>query len=159
MSTLRTTTGAVDDLVIVRQVDLPLPVASSFALFSSATALASWLCRQADVEPCVGGRYALYWDPADPENDSTIGCRVTALDEPRLIAFQWRSPRQFKPFANDADPLTHVVVTFHDLAGATRVTLLHSGWRSSPEWRQAAAWQAVAWDHAMRALVARAAQA
>jgi hypothetical protein len=30
--------------------------------------------------------------------------------------------------------------------------LLHAGWRSTPEWLQAAQWQGVAWDYAFKAL-------
>lgn len=154
MSIFRTEVDAVDDLVLVHRARVPLPVADCFGLFTEVTGLESWLCAKARVEPHVGGRYELFWDPADPENDSTIGCRITAFERDQLLAFQWRSPRQFKPFANAADPLTHVVVSFHAEASGTAVTLVHSGWRSSPPWQQAAEWQAAAWGHAFRALPA-----
>lgn len=100
----------------------------------------------------AGGAYELFWAPDDPHNDSTIGCRISALDPGRLLAFQWRSPRQFKSFANAADPLTHVFVVFHGHERDTVITLLHSGWRSTPEWVQAAQWQSAAWDYAFKAL-------
>lgn len=151
----RSTVDPLDDVVIATSVDLPVAVADAFGLFASAAAVESWLCRRAVVESRVGGRYELFWDLDDPLHDSTIGCRVTALDAPGLLAFQWRSPRQFKSFANGADPLTHVVVAFRDVAGGTRVSLVHSGWRSSPEWRAACDWQRAAWGHAFQALVAR----
>lgn len=144
------------DEVIVKTAVIPMPPAAAFELFSVPQALVSWLCAQANVEARVGGRYELFWDPGDPENDSTIGCRVTACEPGRLLAFQWRSPRQFKPFANAADPLTHVVVSFHGEGSGTAVTLVHSGWRSSAEWQQALAWQRVAWDMAFDALAERA---
>lgn len=74
----------------------------------------------------------------------------------RLTGFQWRSPRQFKSFANVVDPLTHVVVSFHETAGGTVVTLVHSGWRSTAERGAAVAWQEVASSRAFQVLVARA---
>jgi uncharacterized protein YndB with AHSA1/START domain len=159
MESPRSVIGPLDDLVIARFADLPLAPAAAFELFTQSSQLQSWLCRRAIVEPRVGGRYELYWDLDDAENDSTIGCRVTAIDPERLLAFQWRSPRQFKAFANAADPLTHVVVGFHAVGAGTRVSLVHSGWRSSQAWCEAAQWQGVAWNHAFRALVARAASA
>jgi hypothetical protein len=70
-----------------------------------------------------------------------IGCRVTAIASGQFIAFQWRSPKQFKSLANAADPLTHVVVMFSANQGGTRVHVVHSGWPSSPEWEEARLWQ------------------
>jgi uncharacterized protein YndB with AHSA1/START domain len=144
--------GPLADRILLKRVTLPGPAARAFAAWVEPTALQAWLCPRAIVEPCVGGKYELYWRPDDPENDSTIGCRFTAFERDQLLGFQWRSPAQFKSFANAADPLTHVVVTFHADATNTAVTLLHSGWRSTPEWQEAAAWQDRAWDYAFGAL-------
>jgi uncharacterized protein YndB with AHSA1/START domain len=152
----RTATAPVHDLVLVKSATVPLSTAACFRLFVEPAGLESWLCEKANVEARVGGRYELFWEPGDPENNSTVGCRITACAPERVLAFEWRSPRQFKSFANAADPLTHVVVAFHAVPGSTTVTLVHSGWRSTAEWQQAAAWQSTAWDHAMQALQARA---
>lgn len=158
MQSPRTTVDPVADRVLVKSAAVPVSPAACFRLFVEPAGLQSWLCEQATVEARAGGRYELFWEPADPQNDSTIGCRITAFERDRLLAFQWRSPRQFKPFANAADPLTHVVVAFHAATAGTAVTLVHSGWRSTPEWQQAAEWQSAAWDHAFKALLARTAQ-
>lgn len=152
MNPPRDPVAPVSDAVLVKMADLPVVPARAFALFTSVPELRAWLCDDAVVEPHVGGRYELFWDLQDRTSDSTLGCRITAVEADRLLAFQWRSPRQFKAFANVADPLTHVVVTFHATATGTRVTLVHSGWRSSPEWQQAAQWQDMAWGHAFGAL-------
>lgn len=152
MQPSRTPVDPVDDLVIAKRATVPLPPATAFNLFVEPAALERWLCAKARVEARVGGAYELFWAPDDPHNDSTIGCRISALDTGRLLAFQWRSPRQFKSFANAADPLTHVVVVFHGHERDTVITLLHSGWRSTPEWVQAAQWQSAAWDYALKAL-------
>jgi hypothetical protein len=74
------------------------------------------LTEKANVEPQEGGLYELFWNPADPRNNNTIDCRFVTLVENRLISFDWRSPQQFKHFANDADPLTQCVVSFSRLA-------------------------------------------
>jgi uncharacterized protein YndB with AHSA1/START domain len=135
----------VDDRVLHLTVDVPAATETVYACFAESGRLERWLALVADVEPRIGGRYELFWEPADRENDSTIGCRVTALSAGELIAFQWRSPRQFKAFANSADPLTHVVVAFVPAGSGTRVHLVHSGWRSGPEWDEARSWQERAW--------------
>jgi uncharacterized protein YndB with AHSA1/START domain len=145
MAVHRSPIEPVDDHVLHLTVDLPAAAETVYAYFAEAGRLEQWLAPIANVEPRTGGRYELFWDPADKENDSTIGCRITALSESELIAFQWRSPRQFKEFANNADPLTHVVVAFVPAGSSTRVHLVHSGWRSGTGWDEARRWQERAW--------------
>ena len=152
MQTPRSAVDPVADLVLVKNAILPLSPSACFRLFTDPDGLQSWLCEKANVEARLDGAYELFWEPSDPENDSTIGCRITAFESDRLLAFQWRSPKQFKPFANAADPLTHVVVAFHQVAQGAMVTLIHSGWRSTTEWLAAAQWQSRAWDYAFQAL-------
>ena len=124
-------------------------------MFTNNTLLQTWLTKASDVEPAVGGNYELFWEPSDRENNSTIGCKVTAVEPERFISFEWRSPKQYKHFANSADPLTHVVVFFIPLGDSTMVHLIHSGWRSSPEWEEARQWQTKAWTGAFEELKAK----
>jgi uncharacterized protein YndB with AHSA1/START domain len=142
---------AVDKVIHVSAL-VAVPPAKAFAYFTNSTLLKQWLTAAADVVERVGGKYELFWQPDDRESNSTIGCRVTAFALGQLLAFQWRSPKQFKSFANTADPLTHVVVTFVPEGSGTRVHLIHSGWRSSAEWEEARAWQEKAWTGAFEEL-------
>ncbi|MBS0656798.1 MAG: SRPBCC domain-containing protein [Verrucomicrobia bacterium] len=148
----RDTLRPLQDRIIHAQAELPVPVARAFAYFTRPELLESWLCEKAEIELQVGGRYELFWALPDLENDSTIGCRISALAEPQLLAFDWRSPRQFKAFANAADPLTHVVVSFAPVGAGSRVDLVHTGWRSAPEWEEARSWQERAWRGALGGL-------
>jgi uncharacterized protein YndB with AHSA1/START domain len=124
----------------------------AFELFTVNQLLETWLVAVAEVEPTVAGKYELFWEPDDRENNSTLGCKVTAVEPGRFIAFEWRSPKQYKHFANSADPLTHVVVFFTPGHEKTEVHLIHSGWRSSPEWEEARQWQIRAWQIAFQEL-------
>jgi len=133
-------------------ISLNMPPNEAFAWFTVKDHLESWLTRVADVEVRVGGKYELFWEPNDRENNSTIGCRVTALTPNQLLAFDWKSPKQFKHFANFADPLTHVVISFVSTGTGTDVNVVHSGWRSSPEWQEARQWQEKAWRGALDVL-------
>lgn len=138
---------AVDNVINVSAF-VAVPPARAFAYFTDPTLLQQWLTAVAEVETHVGGKYELFWQPHDRENNSTIGCRVTVFEPGQVLAFQWRSPKQFKSFANTADPLTHVVVTFIPEHSGTRVRLVHAGWRSDPQWEEARAWQEKAWTGA-----------
>jgi hypothetical protein len=131
----------------------------AFEMFTVNDLLQSWLAPQAEVEARVGGKYELFWEPEDRENNSTLGCRITALEADRFLSFEWRGPKQFKRFMNDADPLTHVVVFFapgdDSTTGSTDVHLIHSGWRSTAEWEEARQWFEVAWRTAFAELTDR----
>ena len=157
-SPARSAVAPASDKVIHLSTLLPVVPAEAYSYFSQSHQLQSWLAPSADVEARVGGKYELFWEPDDRENNSTIGCRVTAISPGQMLAFQWRSPVQFKSFANTADPLTHVVVSFVPEGSGTRVHLLHSGWRSSREWEEARAWQERAWTLAFGELERMAAE-
>ena len=140
------------DKIIHLTANLQCGAQRAFELFTNNSLLESWLVNVAEVELKVGGKYELFWEPNDRENNSTIGCRITAIQPDEFLSFEWRSPKQYKHFANNADPLTHVVVFFIPSDGSTHVHLIHSGWRSSPEWEEARQWQRIAWDGAFKAL-------
>ena len=124
----------------------------AFEMFTVNHLLESWLVNLAEVEPVMGGKYELFWEPDDRENNSTIGCQVTAIEPAKFLSFEWRSPKQYKHFANNADPLTHCVVFFIPDGESTEVDLIHSGWRSSQEWEEARQWQDRAWCAAFKEL-------
>lgn len=153
MNQSRSVIAPVSDRVIHVNRLLAVSPARAFEYFTSAELLVGWLTAAAEVEPIVGGKYELFWEPADRENNSTIGCRISAMQAGQFLAFQWRSPKQFKSFANDADPLTHVAISFVPEGSGTRVHLIHTGWRSSSEWEEARIWQEQAWSGAIRELV------
>lgn len=152
MSDARSTVAPVTDRIVAASALLPVPPDVAFAYFTKNELLENWLTAAADVEAREGGKYELFWEPADRQNNSTIGCRVTAVAPGQFIAFQWRSPRHFKEFANRSDPLTHVVVLFAPEGAGTRVHLIHSGWRSDADWEEARRWQERAWTGAFRQL-------
>ena len=149
----RSLTDPVVDKIVHSFVWLPRPPSDVFRYFTEVPLLESWLTVRAQVDPRVDGKYELFWEPSDPDNNSTIGCRITAFQQPHLLSFQWRSPKQFKVFTNGADPLTHVTVALIPQSGGTMLHLVHSGWRSSSEWEEARIWQERAWKMALDALV------
>lgn len=146
------------DSVIHQSTRLACSRDRAWELFTVSGELESWLTTSAEVEPRIGGKYELFWNPADRENDSTIGCRVTALSPGELIAFEWKGASQHKTFMNDVRPLTHVTVSIIPVDDeATDVHLVHSGWRDGAEWDEARQWFEQAWASAFEALQERAA--
>jgi uncharacterized protein YndB with AHSA1/START domain len=130
-----------------------------FEFFTSSELVAAWLVRpyspsgRAEIDAKVGGKYELFWDPENPQKDSTIGCRITALESGKFLSFEWKGPSQYSHFMNNADPLTHVTVFFIPTDPATtEVHLIHTGWRSSPEWQEAQKYFETAWSSAFEKL-------
>jgi uncharacterized protein YndB with AHSA1/START domain len=126
-------------------------------MFTVGELLQSWLAPLAEVSSRVGGKYELFWQPNDRENNSTIGCRITALETDQLLSFEWKGPVQFKHFMNESDPLTHVTVCFIPGGGGgstgwTDVHLIHTGWRGTDEWEEARQWFEVSWRGAFKEL-------
>lgn len=101
------------DKVIHKSVKLSCGPAQAFQFFTGSEHLASWLTNAAEVEPVAGGKYELFWAPDDRENDSTIGCKVLAIEENKLLVFEWKGTRQFASLMNEARPLTHVRRILH----------------------------------------------
>lgn len=145
------------DKVIHATATLECSIERAWDLFTVDRELESWLAVAAEVEAVVGGRYELFWNPADRENDSTIGCLVTVAEPMQLLAFEWKGAKQHGLFMNTARPLTHVTVSFVPHGDQVTVHLVHTGWRDSSEWDEARAWFETAWSMAFEALVENAA--
>lgn len=141
--------------IISNSACLPCNITEAFDMFTINKHLESWLCVLADVDPVPGGRYELFWNPDNREDDSTLGCRISSIEYGRHIAFEWKGPSQFKDFMNDADPLTHVIIVFFPTGtgcskiNSTKVQLLHMGWRNTIEWEEARIWFSEAWEKSL----------
>lgn len=141
------------DPIIVQTSVLNTTPEKAFRFFTENKLLESWLTVKADVEPMSNGKYELFWNPGDPENNSTIGCKVLAVESPHFINFEWKGPKQFKHFMNDVQPLTNVTVLFSDVGNhKTKVTLIHTGWRKGENWEQARKYFINAWTGAFQQL-------
>lgn len=146
------------DNIIARSARLHCNIHRAFEMFTLNQHLESWLTNIADVEPVIGGKYELFWDPGNKMHNNTRGCKITAIEQDKYLCFEWRGPTEFDDFMNHADPLTHVVIFFvpcdEVLTPCTDVYLIHSGWGSSPEWEKARQYFVRAWDIAFDQLEA-----
>lgn len=135
--------------ITVQSVTVNLTPEEAFKFFTENQKLEGWLTAKANVQPEVGGPYELFWEPDDPENNSTIGCRILAIDAPHYLNFEWKGPKQYKYFMNTADPLTNVTVLFSPVDEKTKITLLHTGWKSGENWEEARTYFENAWKKSM----------
>ncbi|MCH4886165.1 SRPBCC domain-containing protein [Acidaminobacter sp. JC074] len=132
------------------QVNLPIKKEDAIRYFIEPELLKRWLCRDAIVNPVKGGAYELFWELEDRNHNCTQGCHLTSLTED-YISFTWKGPIEFEDIMNQ-EPLTHVVIMFHEKNNSTQVTLLHSGWQSSEKWQRARLYFKNAWGSALKSL-------
>ena len=132
-------------MIVQHSVRLMCDTKKAYEMYTVNERLQAWLTEIAEVEPRPGGKYELFWDPDNRDNNSTIGCRITAMEKEKFLAFEWKGPTQFKHFMNEVRPLTNVVIFFIPYPEGTEVHLLHTSWRDTPEWEEARQWFDKAW--------------
>lgn len=125
----------------------------AYELWLSPAGLRTFFAPGARIDPVVGGRYEVLFDPqGDPEGEleGTKGARILALDPGAFLAFEWRGRASMKEM--NVTPLpTWVEVTLTPVAGQkgkTRVELVHHGFGTGGTWEIAhvffkGAWRAV----------------
>ena len=143
-----------ENIILVKE-EINCDVNTVFSMFTKNELLENWLTTKANVDPILGGKYELFWVPEHPENDSTIGCKITGIEKNKFISFDWKGPAEFKSFMNIADPLTHVIVFFthnNDNPKKTIIYLFHTGWRKDSNWQKARDYFEKAWLKALQGL-------
>jgi uncharacterized protein YndB with AHSA1/START domain len=138
---------------IVFDLNLDTSAQEAWNLWTDSEKLEQWLTTEANVNAIIGGSYELFWDPTNHNDNSTLGCKISALVPYRLIAFQWRGPVAFADFMNNEPFPTWVSVSF-EAKGASQTALhfRHSGWGEGERWSAAREWQKNAWTGAFKEL-------
>jgi uncharacterized protein YndB with AHSA1/START domain len=117
----------------------------------------TWFAAKANIWPERGGAYELFWDPAHPDRDSTLGCRVTFIQPQQWLGFTWRGPSLYDDLMNEnASPPpspTHVTVQFESQGHQTVVRVTHTGWGAGQRWMEARNWHIRAWASVIQNLM------
>lgn len=139
-----------DDLdPILIQVTIPLPLGMIYSAWIDPAHLAGWLCAKAEVEPRVGGRYALVFPGPPPFESRGEVLRMTPEVD---LEFSWRAPAEFAALMNEPTPRTHVYVRLQESPEGIDVTLEHAGWGSGDKWEEARSWHFHLWDERLAVL-------
>ena len=111
------------DKILHHSVRLHCDAEQAFMMFTLNEQLQSCLAAIADVEPMDGVKYELFWNPEEREKDSTLGCQITAIEPGKFLSFEWRGPKQYKHFMNNADELLFEIFFFIQGYNKKRVTI------------------------------------
>ncbi len=104
---------------IEKTYDLPYPASDVFTAWLSCDAVVPPATRL-DLNPVVGGHIRLFVETPD-ETSSAEGI-FFVVEKDHRIRYTWEWNRDGE--------ITEIQVTFKDFEGGSRVTLLHSGFRS-----------------------------
>ncbi len=102
--------------------------------WTTAQGLISFFVPKAIIEPVVGGRYELFSSLKAPKGfQGTEGCKISALEPQKHLAFEFIAPPQFP---NVRRLRTRVDVSFGQVAkgGVVKLDLVHSEFLEGEEW-------------------------
>ncbi len=114
------------------------PLAQAWKAFTNASAMRSWLCDLATVEPRPNGRIYLWWN-----GDFYSAGAYREVEQHKKVSFTWHSPNESQP--------TLVTVTFSEQDGGTLVKMAHAV-PDEPGWESTAASFKHHWQQALESL-------
>lgn len=120
--------------VIRREAVTTATLEDAWKAWTTAQGLISFFVPKAIIEPVVGGQYELFSSLKAPKGfQGTEGCKISALEPQRHLAFEFIAPPQFP---NVRRLRTRVDVSFGQVAkgGVVKLDLVHSGFLEGEEW-------------------------
>lgn len=128
-----------------------------FELWSSVEGVTQFFAPAARIEPKVGGRYEILFDPeGDPEGlkEGTGGARILKYEPDSFLAFEWRG-RGYMTEMNTEPLPTWVELQIEAVSETpprTRLVLTHQGFGTGGTWTHAYAFFQEAWQSVLGAL-------
>ena len=131
--------------VLRAEVDLSSPMHTVWTWWTTEEGIKSFLSAGARIDPRVDGELDVLFSPDKPAGQrGAEGLRILAFEPPRRLLFTWNAPPQFPDIRTQR---TVVEIRLAPSAGGgTRLTFLHWGWGTGPEWDQAYEYFDSAWN-------------
>ena len=138
---------------IVFDISISKSTEEVWALWTENKKLENWLTVKANIEQKLNGLYELFWDPQNPNENSTLGCHITAFIPYKTLIFEWKGPVPYAGIMNIYPLPTWVVVSFESSSSNSAIIhFRHSGWQEGQKWEEARQWQKNAWLGALEEL-------
>lgn len=131
------------DRVLRAEFVLKAPVDQVWALWTTEAGIRSFLAPAANIEPKVDGLYEILFSPDKPPGQrGAEGLRIIAFEPPRRLVFTWNAPPDQPSIRAQR---TVVELRLEPSGQDTRLTFLHWGWGSGPDWDRAFVYFDRAW--------------
>jgi uncharacterized protein YndB with AHSA1/START domain len=138
---------------IVFELKLKASLQDAWAYWIDPKLVVRWLSVEANIEPRQEGAYELFWDPTNPHENSTVGCKIITFIPEKVLSFEWRGPPAFADVMNTQPLPTWILMTFEMIhEEKTIIHFRHSGWDISKQWKSARTWQESEWLKAFKEL-------
>ena len=137
---------------ISKSIVIDAPIELVWHAWTIPSRVSQWFAPQCVVEPRIGGPFELYFNPADTRTMNTKGCTILKILQNEQLQFTWKGPDHLAAIMNNEQELTIVTVTFTKIDDTTEVTVLHSGWKTDAQWKDAIAWHEMAWTGVLSSL-------
>ncbi|QGM29990.1 SRPBCC domain-containing protein [Bacillus sp. N3536] len=103
--------------------------------------VSQWFAPTAIIDPCIGGKYELYFIHGNLKQMNTKGCKIIDLVERQKLMFTWKAPDSFAEIMNVEDNLTIIEITLEENeTNLTKINLIHSGYSKTEDWNEALYW-------------------
>ncbi|HEV2429769.1 MAG TPA: SRPBCC domain-containing protein [Thermoplasmata archaeon] len=136
---------------ILIQVTIPLPIPMIFGALTEARQLALWMCDAAEVEPRLGGPFALHF-PSETVPFDSDG-EVTRIQPDLELGFTWVPPPPFDPSgAPTPGRRSEVYWRLQESPEGIDITLEHAGFPDTEAGGESRSWHFRFWEERLRRL-------
>jgi uncharacterized protein YndB with AHSA1/START domain len=128
------------------------PLALVWQAWTSAEQTEQWLAPRANMDFTPGGAYEFFWSD-NPEQESTLGCRLLEIEPQKHLRFEWQGKTEFlHMFLPPAGRRTVIDVYFEKEDPGTAVRLSQEETRDHEDWPAYDAWMSQNWKVALESL-------
>jgi uncharacterized protein YndB with AHSA1/START domain len=142
---LAVSTLGAQERVLRAELDLANPVDTVWTWWTTEAGIRSFFAAGARIDPKVDGELHVLFSPDSPPGQrGAEGLRIVAFEPPRRLLFTWNAPPELPDIRAQR---TVVEVRLEPSPrGGTRLTFLHWGWGTGPQWDKAYEYFDTAWN-------------
>jgi uncharacterized protein YndB with AHSA1/START domain len=133
---------------IVIEIEVGATVDRVCQAWTETNDLIKWLTARANVRAGTGGPYELFWEPAHPERNSTLGCVINSIRVNEILGFTWKGPAPYDVMNSDPPPTSVTIMSRVTGPDRTIIRIEHTGWGTGPRWMEGRAWEDRTWTGA-----------
>jgi uncharacterized protein YndB with AHSA1/START domain len=135
-----------------KSIHIETPLNKVWEAWTSAEHASQWLAPRANIEFRCGGAFEFFWGD-NPEQDSTLGCKLLEIELEKHLRFEWQGQTEFlHMFLPPTGRRAIIDVQFEKQDSGTTVSLMQAETRDDQQWPAYDAWMSKNWEIALESL-------